>query len=200
MILRMSSQWFDAERVLLPVFGAVAIVAALWMATLPPAATAQRAAHSLPSRFQVNVGDYIALRGRAEGVAVAMATTTNPVEIFTRERSLGRTIQWARLGVQQGNVFRGESVADVRRIIARDLAQRSPADRAAIAVDVTAVAPRVNELYPPALALPTFPPLLLAELPALPDGLEYRFMGDALIIRDTDANLIVDYLPDVLTR
>jgi hypothetical protein len=195
MTFRMTSRWFDAVRVLLTTCGIVAIGAALWMSTLS-APMPTPAAEVVPSGFETNIDDYVTLRGRA-GTAGA---TSDAGETFRRERSLGRAIQWARLGVEQGNIFRGESVADVRRIIARDLALRSPGDRAALAVDVTAMAPRVNELYPRALPLPTFPPLLLAALPALPDGLEYRFMGDALIIRDVDANLIVDYLPDVLTR
>ena len=31
-------------------------------------------------------------------------------------------------------------------------------------------------------------------LPPLPDGIEYRFMGRELILRDTNANLIVDFI------
>jgi hypothetical protein len=57
--------------------------------------------------------------------------------------------------------------------------------------------PRVNEPYPAMSPLGTFPPLLLGALPRLPDDLEYRFMGRHLIMRDTKANLIVDYLSDV---
>jgi hypothetical protein len=45
-----------------------------------------------------------------------------------------------------------------------------------------------------ASALPV-PPLILVNLPRLPDGLEYRFMGRDLILRDRDANIIVDFLP-----
>ena len=36
------------------------------------------------------------------------------------------------------------------------------------------------------------PPLILDALPRLPEGLEYRFMGNDLILRDTQANLIAD--------
>jgi hypothetical protein len=35
---------------------------------------------------------------------------------------------------------------------------------------------------------------LLDALPRLPEGLEYRFMGNDLILRDTKANLIVDFI------
>ena len=47
---------------------------------------------------------------------------------------------------------------------------------------------------PEKAALATVPPLILVNLPRLPDGLEYRFMGRDLILRDRDANLIVDFV------
>jgi hypothetical protein len=56
----------------------------------------------------------------------------------------------------------------------------------------------VNADYPEAAALATVPPLILTRLPRLPDGLEYRFMGRDLILRDTRANLIVDLIPDAV--
>jgi hypothetical protein len=41
------------------------------------------------------------------------------------------------------------------------------------------------------------PPTVLATLPVLPEGLEYRLLSDALIVRDVKANLIVDFILDV---
>ena len=58
--------------------------------------------------------------------------------------------------------------------------------------------PRVNADYPDTAALATVPPLILKRLQRLPDGLEYRFMGRDLILRDTKANLIVDVLYAVI--
>lgn len=56
----------------------------------------------------------------------------------------------------------------------------------------------VNARYPPNVPYTTLPPALLLRLPTLPDGLEYRFVGRALILRDVDAALIVDFLPNAL--
>ena len=36
-----------------------------------------------------------------------------------------------------------------------------------------------------------------AKLPELPDRLEYRLLSEALILRDVDANIIVDFILDV---
>jgi hypothetical protein len=45
---------------------------------------------------------------------------------------------------------------------------------------------------------PRVPPLLLDSLPALPKQLEYDFTGRSLLLRDVDADVVVDYLADVL--
>jgi hypothetical protein len=57
--------------------------------------------------------------------------------------------------------------------------------------------PAVNMTYPPEWPLQTFPPTLLFQLPQLPEELEYRFVDNALILRDTEANIVVDFMPDV---
>jgi 3',5'-cyclic AMP phosphodiesterase CpdA len=42
------------------------------------------------------------------------------------------------------------------------------------------------------------PPRLVEVLPPLPKQLEYDFTGRALILRDVDADLVVDFIPDAL--
>jgi hypothetical protein len=58
----------------------------------------------------------------------------------------------------------------------------------------------VNAVYPNVHGQPlqSAPPTLLANLPILPRGLEYRVAGRTLALRDTEANLVVDILPDAL--
>jgi len=48
------------------------------------------------------------------------------------------------------------------------------------------------------VALQSTPPTLLLNLPELPKGLEYRILGRELVLRDTDANIVVDYIPNAL--
>jgi hypothetical protein len=55
---------------------------------------------------------------------------------------------------------------------------------------------RVNAEYPVDAPLSTMPPTLLQRLPLLPEELEYRFVGPDLILRDKNANIIVDYMRD----
>jgi len=57
---------------------------------------------------------------------------------------------------------------------------------------------KVNATYPPDTPLPTTPPQVLMNLPKLPEQLEYRIIGKNLIIRDLDANIIVDFVPNAI--
>jgi hypothetical protein len=51
-----------------------------------------------------------------------------------------------------------------------------------------------NATYPEGAPLSTMPPSLLIALPELPKTLEFRFVGRSLILRDAQANLIVDVI------
>jgi hypothetical protein len=59
---------------------------------------------------------------------------------------------------------------------------------------------RVNQRYPQGVPLQSTPPTLLLNLPQLPKELEYRIVGRDLVLRDIGANLVVDYLPNILPQ
>jgi hypothetical protein len=46
----------------------------------------------------------------------------------------------------------------------------------------------------------TMPPAILAALPQMPEELEYRFVGAALVILDPHAHLIADFIPGALPQ
>jgi hypothetical protein len=58
----------------------------------------------------------------------------------------------------------------------------------------------VNSRYPEELPLSNMPADLLMNLPPLPSFLEYRFVGDNLILLDSGANLIADLMNEALPR
>jgi len=87
----------------------------------------------------------------------------------------------------------------IPRNIVEDFTARPPKDQRAILIEVPMKSPpSINTDYPTKLPLATVPPGLLLKLPTLPDDLEYRFLGRHLILRDIKANLIVDFIPDVV--
>ena len=57
---------------------------------------------------------------------------------------------------------------------------------------------RVNDPYPHHVPLQSMPPSLLQSLPKLPKELDYRVVGRDSVLRDTEANLIVDFIPDAI--
>ena len=61
--------------------------------------------------------------------------------------------------------------------------------------------PFVNGPYPQGLPVTTVPPQVLDALPRLPvKDLEYRFVGRRLVLLDTRADMVVDYVDNALPR
>jgi hypothetical protein len=111
------------------------------------------------------------------------------------ESALASQIMAARKDARPGDIF-GDAAGYFREIIEHDTETRGIRDAYAARQEVPPKSPpMVNTLYPEKAALATVPPLILVNLPRLPDGLEYRFMGRDLILRDRDANLVVDFVP-----
>jgi hypothetical protein len=86
----------------------------------------------------------------------------------------------------------------LKKALAEDWKSRSPADRKALFEELpkgTKLA--LNQPYPTTLPLVSVPAKLLARLPMLPEALEYRLIDRYFLLRDRDANLIVDVLSNV---
>ena len=118
------------------------------------------------------------------------------------EDRLARGIRAARRGSRQGDIFTPEIAAEFRRLI--DLTMHGP-EAGAIRQSLKHAEPlapralRVNSAYPAATPLQSAPPSLLMNLPPLPAELEYRVVGHSLILRDIEANLIVDFIVNAIT-
>src|SRR5262249_52216016 len=103
-----------------------------------------------------------------------------------------------RARAKVGDVF-GDTTDVIRKVIIEDSKERSFRDAYAAMEEVPVKAPpALNADYPENAPLATVPPLILARLPELPDGLEYRFMGRDLILRDTKANTIADIVREAV--
>jgi hypothetical protein len=58
----------------------------------------------------------------------------------------------------------------------------------------------VNARYPDTVPVSTVPPPILQTLPKLAEDLEYRFVGENLIILDSHAHVIADFIPDAFPK
>lgn len=148
--------------------------------------------------FNDRVKAYLTLQKKVESSLPAQKQTTDAGQISDRVRTLADGIRAARADAKAGDVF-GDAAEQFRRIIQSDAKDRSARDKSASMQEVPKrTPPRVNADYPETAALATVPPLILTRLQRLPDGVEYRFMGRDLILRDTKANLIVDLIPNAV--
>lgn len=144
--------------------------------------------------FQVRVRTYLELRSRVARSVPEVKETSDPAGVSAREQALGEAIAKARAGAKAGEVF-GDLAPHLRRILARDWTTRSVADRKALFEEVPpGLALAVNEPYPKTIPLVSSPARLLAQLPTLPDTLEFRLIYRRLLLRDRDANLVIDVL------
>jgi hypothetical protein len=142
--------------------------------------------------FKKRVDAYLALRRAITQKIPEVKETGNPAKIHEREVALGKAIATARLNAKAGDIF-GPVSAYLVKIVEDDWNSRSPADQKAMLSELPkGLILKVNQPYPPNLPLATAPSKLLAQLPMLPEELEYRLLNRRLLLRDRDANLIID--------
>jgi hypothetical protein len=150
------------------------------------------------ANFRKRVDDYMKLRDAITRKVPRVEETGDPAKISAREKALGQAIAMARPAARPGDIFGEEMSFHLKEVLAEDWKQRSPADRKALFEEIPKdLQLKVNQVYPTTLPLVSVPARLLAKLPMLPEELEYRLVDRYFLLRDRDANLIIDVLPDV---
>jgi hypothetical protein len=145
--------------------------------------------------FTARLNEYVALKKKLEAGLPKPQPSDRPTAVEQQRTGLAERIQDARKGAKQGDLF-GDTQPIFKQIIVKDASNRGTRDAYAAMQEVPAQSPpAVNTPYPQKAPLATVPPLILVNLPRLPDGLEYRFMGRDLILRDQPSNLIIDFVP-----
>ena len=155
---------------------------------------------AIATKFEQKVADYMKVRQQALTGLQVPRNTESSGKITEFQKQLADRIRSLRANAKQGDLFTPEVVRLFRHLVAEEI--RSP-DGARIRASFERAEPlqggglQVNANYPDGLPLQSMPPSLLLNLPRLPKELEYRFVGRELILRDTQANLIVDVIPDL---
>jgi hypothetical protein len=150
--------------------------------------------------FKARVDAYVELRNRVAKQTAPLKETDNPAAIKSRQDSFGKRIAAARANAQPGDIFTPEIRARFRKLLAPELKGEDGHDAKEIVKDdaPAGIALKVNAPYPTGKPFPTVPANLLLNLPPLPKQVEYRIIDKHLILRDTEANIIVDYIPNVI--
>ena len=166
-----------------------------------PGAPAAMGVDSAWSSFSALINDYVKLRERISEELPPLTVTTKPAEIAAKSDAIAQAVQRANPKPAQGRFFSAETAAEIRRriseygklhdlsfIVAPDADERET---------VRGVA--VYTRFPVDSVMQTMPPGLLQRLPPLPPMLEYRLLGRVLILRDSDAAMVLDYLPNAIS-
>lgn len=150
--------------------------------------------------FNDRIGRYVKLQQQIQTGTAEPQETKVAGDIDASRKTLAARMRVARAHAKQGDIFSPEIAATLRRALNDEVRGRGAANtRASIREDKpVALRLRVNDDYPEGATFPTVPPNVLAVLPTLPEGLEYRIVEEHLIIRDMNANIVVDYLFDVM--
>ena len=151
--------------------------------------------------FEKRLQEYQKLRKTAKSELPRLKPTNSPEVITHHEHRLAHDIRKARSQARQGEIFTPEVSEEFRKLIAA--AMQGP-QKARIKESLGSAEPatrhplRVNETYPSNIPLQSTPPTLLLNLPTLPPELDYRVISHDLVLRDIEANLIVDFIPNAV--
>ena len=180
-------------------------IALLLIAAIAPAAAAQTPAGTSPQKppdfrvqiwgslmtdFNLRVQGYAELRRSLETGLPPLKVTARPKELRARELALAERIRLARPAAVEGEFFTPPIGGEFRNLLriqvdaetCYSLMDDNPGE----------FAHPINGAYPKNRPLSTVPPNVLAVLPNLPDGIQYRFLGRTLVLHDTRANVILD--------
>ena len=143
---------------------------------------------------------YIALHTRIEATLPKLAADSTPKQRDDVQRQFEKQVRSARAGAKQGDLFTPQAAPVIKRLIASVFAGPDGQKLKSSIMDENPVGLRrvVNGRYPDNVPVSTMPPPVLQTLPKLSEGLEYRFVGDDLIILDVHAHVIADYIENVL--
>ena len=153
--------------------------------------------------FQGRVEKYAALHKELAKGAATQKDKTNAAQIDAQKSALVAKLQAARANAKHGDIFSPEIRPTFRRLLAPELKGAEGRDAKAVLKDDAPAAGtvpfKVNAKYPENQPKPTMPANLLINLPRLPEPLEYRVVGQHLLLIDTAADLIVDYILNAIT-
>jgi hypothetical protein len=169
------------------------------------------------SKFQHEVEEYVELHQELLKRIPTVTPHSTPEEIAAHRRKMTEAIRAERAAEKQGAIFKPKVAASFRELIRKEMA--GP-EGAAVLHDLRSGNPKVegtptqgnpqrevqtpvqvavNAVYPDAAPASTVPSSLLLKMPPLPDQVKYGFVGSALILRDTEASVILDFVPDVIS-
>ena len=149
--------------------------------------------------FMKRVNAYADLHKKVESMLQEPSLDGRPEAVVEHQREFAKLMQKARPHAKPGDIVPKPMRNVMRRLLASVF--RGPDGREikrSILDTYTGNAIlEVNQPYPDTMAYSTVPLPILQGLPALPDALQYRFVGPQLILLDPHGRLVVDIVKNV---
>ena len=145
------------------------------------------------AEFSTLVLGYVELRSKLERGLPALTVTDDPRAIRRAQFALAKEIRVARSGARQGEFFTLTTSVEFKRVLLLTMNAKTWA----VIMDDNPGEFRhdINGTYPDGKTFSTIPVNVLAQLPPLPDDIQFRFLGRHLILYDLRANVILDRIP-----
>ena len=155
--------------------------------------------------FTAATRDYADIHRRLEA-QIGSIDINMPIESINRKiQQLASAIRAERPDAQRGDLFTPALAPELRAAINEALlahgftAEDVRAAGRVEGINYDAVALRINGTFPWVLGVTMFPCVINA-LPPLPPELQYRIVGNDLVLVDVHASLVVDVLPNALAE
>jgi len=184
----------------------------------PPPATAESPAEAPPTERVVGplsesdaaalatmndrLKDYVDLHLKLEANLPRLPNEATPEQIDKNQRAFEQQMRTARSGAKPGDIFTPEAQVVIKRLLATVFGGPDGKQLRASIMDENPASVKliVNGRYPDAVPISTVPPQVLQTLPKLTEDLEYRFISDNLILLDSHAHVIADYITDAFPK
>jgi hypothetical protein len=160
------------------------------------------AEHAVLEEFDRRVKAYVALHDRLEATLPPFAPSNDMAVIERHAAAMARLLHASRGDARRGDLFAPDAEAVIRTRVAMAL---EGVDTYALLADLeeehpgaVSLKPRVNASYPHGALSACMPIQLLQVLPPLEGDVAYRLMHRHLLLWDVHANLVIDYIENVV--
>jgi hypothetical protein len=173
--------------------------------TVPEPVSAEQKATAAPSNpdsaviadFNARLDNYVK-KQRALLKGSPITEDATPAQIKARQETLAAELRAIRKDAKPGDIFTPQVAALFKRLINPEVKEQPRETKQSLQEEdgeVAQVNLQVNARWPDSEPLTTTPANILAVLPQLPMDVEYRISNKRhLVLRDVDANIIVDFI------
>ena len=167
-------------------------------------------------KFQHEIVEYVELHRELLERIPRVSEKSTPEEIAAHRKKMTDGIRGERKGKKQGEIFKPKVAIAFRQVLRKQLlgpeggamlqeirsgnprVEGTPRSQDPTRETRPPVRVAVNAVYPDDAPISSVPSSLLLHMPVLPEQVKYAFVGRELILHDTEANVILDFIPDAV--